>query len=373
MPLLPVHDLQASRRAAARYLRDQQSPDHLWRDFRTLAGESTDWVSAFVLHAAGGEETLRGEAFRAAKALMFRQRPDGGWAYGDGVPSDCDSTAWVLFALGHLPMWRPSALWRARAYLRRHQVKASGGFTTYAPEDGIDRYIGAPDPGSTAGWLTPHTCVTAVAAGALAAQGERGPGLPAALAFLEARRGDDGTWTSYWWNGLGYATYHAARTLLVAGRLSHGQLGGTHAALLARQRPDGGWSDGPAPGGGAFATAHAVLTLLLDPTRTTGAAAARGVQWLLGHQRRDGSWRALPILRIPPPMVRDPGQLAAWRVDALGTGVLLADQHRLFTTAAALRAVTRFEACTFALSSLPRGTADLGHHRKGGSPHAGVR
>jgi hypothetical protein len=39
-------------------------------------------------------------------------------------------------------------------------------------------------------------------------------------------------------------------------------------------------------------------------------------------------------MRIPPPQVVEPDDYASWRLDGLGTGVVVRDHHRLFTTAA---------------------------------------
>ena len=74
------------------------------------------------------------------------------------------------------------------------------------------------------------------------------------------------------------------------------------AALLAQQRPDGGWAPLPTMESDGYATGQALVALAESrANRSTAAAAAyaRGVQFLLKTQRADGSWhvasRALPI------------------------------------------------------------------------------
>ena len=90
------------------FLLAQQGRDGLWRDFETLAGEASDWPTGFVgtqLLDAG----VRGAPIdRAAEALLARQHRDGGWGYHHDVPSDADSTAWVLMFLAAIGTRAPS-------------------------------------------------------------------------------------------------------------------------------------------------------------------------------------------------------------------------------------------------------------------------
>jgi ankyrin repeat protein len=71
-------------------------------------------------------------------------------------------------------------------------------------------------------------------------------------------------------------------------------------ALLADQRPDGGWSQLPTMGSDAYATGQALVALAETGAVSLGdPAVRRGVQFLLETQLADGSWfvksRALPI------------------------------------------------------------------------------
>jgi hypothetical protein len=60
----------------------------------------------------------------------------------------------------------------------------------------------------------------------------------------------------------------------------------------------------------------------------------RGLLGLVALQQPDGGWPGHASMRIPPPDVAEPESYQSWRVDGLGTGVVVHDQHRLFTTAA---------------------------------------
>jgi squalene cyclase len=71
------------------------------------------------------------------------------------------------------------------------------------------------------------------------------------------------------------------------------------AALLAEQRPDGGWSQIATLESDAYATGNALVALQESGTSTNDPAYQRGVAFLLKTQLADGSWhvrtRALPI------------------------------------------------------------------------------
>jgi ankyrin repeat protein/mono/diheme cytochrome c family protein len=71
-------------------------------------------------------------------------------------------------------------------------------------------------------------------------------------------------------------------------------------ALLAEQRPDGGWAPLPTLGSDAYSTGQAMVALTECGVVTRlDAAYTRGVRYLLGTQLADGSWfvrsRAIPI------------------------------------------------------------------------------
>lgn len=335
--------IDAAVEAACGFLAEARSPDFLWRDFRTLAGESCDWVSGFVAFAAGSAGVLRDAVGAATHALLRRQRGGGGWSYNnERVPSDCDSTAWVLLAISTTTVWKPSAVLRAIAYVLRHA--AGNGFATYSDEDPIDRFIGA-EPEQTRGWRTPHVCVTAVATQALLMQGVRpdDPRIVRAIAALCEAQGEDGSWSSYWWRGASYASAMALRALAAGGALTDEIWGRGRVGLLARQSEDGGFGDDD-PGGGphAFATAMALTALLTRPDPACDDAIEAAAAWLLARQdEEDGHWPSAPILRIPPPMVSLPLD-NGWKEEGFGTGVIVRDQRCIFTTAAALAALATY-------------------------------
>jgi hypothetical protein len=306
-----------------------------WSDFHTLFGASTDWVTAFVACAVRQATGGRDVAPRALPALRDGQRANGGWGFNQRVPSDADSTAWALLALargGGLQAGRAAG----RDYLLRHQDVATGGFATYAAEDGIDDAIGLAAPG----WSQPHPCVTAVVLQALLAVGAQPEDEPVARAvrYLLQARGPTGLWEGYWWSGCGYATHQARRALAAAHRPPD-DLGVR--TLMETQRADGSWSDPLAHARpSVFETAFSMLALRPGANPGASAAIGRGTSWLVDAQARDGGWASVPMLMIPSPTARRRRLAARWRVGGLGSCVIVADQHRLFTSAAALMALS---------------------------------
>ena len=61
-------------------------------------------------------------------------------------------------------------------------------------------------------------------------------------------------------------------------------------ALIATQRPDGGWSQLPAMATDAYATGEALYALSTANIPATHAAYAKGVKYLMRTQATDGTW-----------------------------------------------------------------------------------
>jgi squalene cyclase len=186
------------------------------------------------------------------------------------------------------------------------------------------------------GWCASHVEVTATAGRAFAASAGAPPGAEAEAAwrYVSRRQREDGSWASYWWTTHHYPTLQAVALASDVGDQAAAQRAAAWA--LREQDEDGGFS---APGvpTSAFATAMSLSVLLRAGGR--GCRVDRAVERLLALQEADGGWSSHPIMRIPPPGLAEPDRQEAWRVDGLGTGVVVRDQHRTFTTAACVGAL----------------------------------
>ena len=322
----PVRVKQAARalERGVSFLLANQGPDGLWRDFMTPAGEASEWPSGVVgtaLHAAGAD----GAALeRAAAALAERQNPDGGWGYAEDVPTDADSTACVLLFLARTGR-HGDACRRAAACLRRHQAE-DGGVATYAEANSIRRFMGVPRWLRFRGWCAAHTEVTAAAGRALEALEPDNPDALAAWRHVRSRQRPDGSWAAYWWMSPHYSTLQAVELGLACGD------GAAVRRAAAWAKGGGPSATGATP---AFATALS-LTLLLRAGSETQPV-ERALDLLAAIQENDGGWPSGPIMRIPLPGDIDPDRPR--RVRFGGPGIMVADQHRTFTTAACVVAL----------------------------------
>jgi squalene cyclase len=320
----------------ARFLLDRQGHDGLWRDFHTPAGEASEWPTGFTLaavHLAGGD---RAPLMRCAEALLASQREDGGWGYNEIVPSDADSTACVLLSLALMSHCDSSSR-RAAEFLIGNQRSESGGVATYREPGPIRAFMGLSRLIPFHGWCAPHTEVTATAGRALAALASNDSREPVAAAwrYVRSRQRADGSWGGYWWSSPHYATAQAVELALTVGENEPAARAAEWA--LRTQNDDGGWG-APGTETSAFATAMC-LSVLVNVQADRRSIDAAGRQ-LVSLQSEDGGWPSHPIMRIPAPAVRDPDRASLWRLGRRGGGVLIDDQHRTFTSAACVTALS---------------------------------
>src|SRR2546427_240590 len=133
--MLQVTERSASATAGAigqavTYLLSRRNVRGWWTDFDTLAGASTEWVSAFVALALA--RTNEPAALAAARDTWLHLRRhrfwSAGWGFNRTVPSDADTTIWVLHLAAALGV---RASGRTLRFLSRH-ITPAGALTTYA-------------------------------------------------------------------------------------------------------------------------------------------------------------------------------------------------------------------------------------------------
>ncbi len=339
--------LTLSLEKAFKFMEDSRNSDGLWSDFLTLAGESVFWVSGYVGYALAhyGEVYNReGSLDRVGSGILAKQKVDGGWGYGYGVPSDADSTSWCLLFLSRLGLQSQESREKALLFLLKHQSLADGGFRTYAEPADVGRFMKLDESVSFVGWSSSQMCVTAVAAQALIKNGST-KGIEEALEFIRDGQDVEGYWNPYWWSGKLYGTVHCMKALNAKGTQNDDSLLDNAQEWIAeRQLADGSWSDSLSQQSGwPFSTALALSGLILRPNPSFSVKIRNGVGWLLDRQLADGSWAPNYILRIPFPWIKDPWNQSFWKEDGKAVNAAIRDHRRLYTTATVFSAFKEFE------------------------------
>jgi hypothetical protein len=319
---------------ARQYLHARRSPDGLWHEFNTLAGEAVDWPSGYILDVlcrAGTDLDLLAEC---AILLISRQHSDGGWGYHSDVPTDADSTAAVLLFLNRLKLF-PEIAHRAAQCLLRFQAEI-GGFGTYQNDIDIRRYLRVGPRVDFRGWCKPSCEVTTRAGRALLSAGPQyKQAASKAWKFVKSRQIPVGRWEPYWWTTEFVTTSEAAALASALGErdalagLAHRVAEQMHYYQTTSTEPT------------TFVSSLCLQILLL--ARRNSCDHACPIEYCTGviaaQQGPAGGWRGTATLKIPPPHITSPGEYQPWQVSGPGTGVTTRDQHGLFTTATALSAL----------------------------------
>ncbi|MFJ5675775.1 prenyltransferase/squalene oxidase repeat-containing protein [Streptomyces sp. NPDC093097] len=255
-----------------------QHPDGTWRFC-----VSEIWDTGLMVRALRGHPRFDTAALPAASDfLAAAQRQDGGWACTAVLDSDNDTTGNTLLALaGTGPADRVRAA--ATRYAQRHQTP-EGLWNTWDSSDDSP----VPD------------VVAHMVAGIRAAEL---PGIELARAerWLSARATGDG-WISDWYIPPAYGAAEIGTAVdAPPGRSAAAR------ALLASQRPDGGWPRIPGePYSSPTATGLALTALTAHPAEdvgTTDAAVAHGLGFLADTQNGDGTWSDRPVMYGPRPFL----------------------------------------------------------------------
>jgi prenyltransferase beta subunit/geranylgeranyl pyrophosphate synthase len=312
-----------------------------WSDFLTSAGESSDWVTGYVGSSLCKQDRDSPLLREAVKYLESNRFPTGGWGYSRWACVDADSTIACLRFLHRCAVDREK-LRDDLAALMRNQ-KPNGGFSTYASPEEICHLIGAKNDEQLVGWCSPHLCVTAVALQVLLELGfeKESVEVQSAIDFILSRQSSEGYWESYWWDGRIYSTAHSVKGLVHAGQTECKEaIEKGIQWLLAVQLQDGGWNNGNGGESKPFHTGLAVQALGAGLRANHRDALKKGFQWIIANQLSDGSWASCRVLRVPDANCLRPWEKKDWRKGHGGTGIIVEDHYRLFTTATVLDALT---------------------------------
>jgi squalene-hopene/tetraprenyl-beta-curcumene cyclase len=273
-------------------------------------------LCAFALGEAGAVGDAR--KARAADWLISKEvrrkgdwsvkRPDtepSGWAFefANEFYPDIDDTAMVLLALLHAKASNPAAQAaaerRATNWLLAMQ-SGDGGWAAFDVDNDWALLNEVPFADHNA--MLDPTCpdITGRVLESLCRRGMAGhEAVRRGVAYLLGAQEKDGSWYGRWGVNYIYGSFLAMRGLAASGAPEAKDAIAKAAQWLRTiQSPDGGWGEScasydregfvPAPSCPSQ-TAWAVLGLLAAGDRES-AAVRRGIQFLLDHQRPDGTW-----------------------------------------------------------------------------------
>lgn len=172
-----------------------QVEDGLCREFYQLKhGPSTSWTTSCIGSTLSEFQAVpRG----MTEAVLSLQEENGGWSYNQKVSADPDSTLRVLQFLAKIKSKDNEVIDKAEHFVISHQ-QPDGGLATYLPES--LKTMGYPE----GGWTTSHPCVTALASRILrdkSAKKKASDYVKSRLAKGDAR--------SYWWATPWYVRYES--------------------------------------------------------------------------------------------------------------------------------------------------------------------
>jgi squalene-hopene/tetraprenyl-beta-curcumene cyclase len=229
----------------------------------------------------------------------------GGWSFefdNDYYP-DTDDTGEAILALRKVELPAPAtarpAIDRAVRWLTGMQSK-NGAWGAFDADNTRELVNKLPFCDFGAVIDPPSADVTAHIVEALAAEGLAGSkAARRGVVWLLRNQEPDGSWFGRWGANYVYGTGAVVPALIAAGVLpSKPAIRRAVAWLEGSQNPDGGWGedlrsyDDPALAGQGTSTASQTAWALLALLAAGGAdeAVERGVRWLAGTQRPDGSW-----------------------------------------------------------------------------------
>ncbi|MFA6587567.1 MAG: prenyltransferase/squalene oxidase repeat-containing protein [Patescibacteria group bacterium] len=221
--------------------------------------------------------------------MSLQQKDCGGWSYNQHVVPDADTTLRVLQFLGKAGFNNEVIINRAEQFVIAHQ-QADGGIATYLPD--MVTAMGYPE----GGWTVSHPCVTALASRILRNEQAK----QKARQYLDIRLANGDT-RAYWWKTPWYVRYES------------------------------GFINGE-----SFSNDPVELSLVLLLKARYSLADRKLLVSLKNLQLDDGSWPASRQFRIPRP-----NQF----LEDINEGTeLVEDRTRIFSTAAAVVAISRQKA-----------------------------
>jgi len=235
--------------------------------------------------------------------------PVGGWAFEfeNAWYPDIDDTAMVLLALRRVKLDGPLAQAREKSFLRGinwllSMQSSNGGWAAFDVDNtkAIFNYIPFADHNAMIDPPTADVTARVLEALGLVGYDKSYQSVQRAINFLKMEQEADGSWYGRWGVNYIYGTWQAVRGLTCIGESpTEPYIQNALSWLRSIQQPDGGWGErcdtyddpnqkgkGPStPSQTAWALMAFLSCGILDDP-----AVERGIRYLLGSQRTDGTW-----------------------------------------------------------------------------------
>ncbi len=265
-----------------KWLQSTQNPDGGCREAINLNVWDTA-LSVIAMTEVNRENIVTTNSIqKAAQWLVEHQNDDGGWAFSglteSTLPSDADDSALATLAIIRANLSSDSAknaINRGIQWLI-HNQSSDGSWSTYQPGQG--------DVGCVS--ITSHAIET------LLANDSNEVSINRAIQWLRTNIQNDGYWDDLWLAKRTYGTACALVALVKAGFADVPEITKAVHWLDQIQNSDGGWGEdmfGNPTKSTIEQTAWCTYALLL--VNAEHIAAQKGIEFLIGHQRENGSWQ----------------------------------------------------------------------------------
>lgn len=277
---------------AQEFILRSQRGDGSWPIDRDLETFDTDMTVMTFTEAAqpvpNGDRIERWLRARQFTEVCFpTSAVPGGWAWAmpAGWP-ECDDTSYTILALLALGVAAGDPAVEAGLRWLEGMQNRDGSWSTFVRNSRMPFDHDCP-------YITGHVLSALGRSGRIK---QNPKPLERALAYLRKAQRPDGSFASIWFRKRTAGAASVIEGLCDCGLNDDPMVGRARRSLLANQNEDGGWGGvRGADASTAEETAWAVLALLRVRAPDSEKAIGRGLDWLLDHQREDGTWSEWPI------------------------------------------------------------------------------
>lgn len=321
-----------ARQLSLRFLEQKQDQEGGLSDFLTKAGFGKIWVSAYVGWLLAEIDSQHPVVSRLTEYFDKNLVQSG--SFNETIFADGDSSNF-LAGFNHYTN-------RAINIMGWMDFFDKGGWRTYNNKPSLLAFLNITNPNAdVSGWTSPQTCVSAAASYISKSIQDMKDVAQQSLKYLSKKQKEDGSWASYWWTSPIYSTSFA---ILALNRINDEAANRGCKWLVCDKGSQPFWINPQTNNPSPFYTALATKALFFADRYTYNEIIYKAISWLLHEQYMDGSWFSDRILQIPPTFVHHPEkEILNWKPANFGTGVIVDDHNRIFTTATVFNLLAHYQ------------------------------